>query len=277
VLSRDSGPAWEDEGFAAGDIVVIDGFANQENNGSFEIDILAGPDMILKTVVDMVTEASAPVSVKSHKGDLTLGSQRFSLTAVRQFTDIQNADDFVFHGVEMNTFDLTVSANAIITATFGVIGKNQSFIPDYVSGGTVIPATDSSVMDSFTGSISEGGTQIGVVTEVTLNIDNGMEVRPVIGSDSTLRPGQKRFNCTGQMTVYFEDVALLQKFLTETDTSLEFSIRGKDGRSYAFSIPRISFSGGQPDVPDEGDVMLTMPFQALLDKTAGTNLTITRA
>jgi len=266
-------------GFAVGDEISMTGWTNAENNVvAATIAEFTTPQLMVLESVALVDEtATADIVITSTAATLKLGEKRISHTVVRQFTDIQASDDFVFHGVEMNTFDLTVSANAIVTASFGAIGKNQSFIPDYVDGGTVIPATASSVMDAFTGQLSEGGQPIATVTEITLNIDNGMEVRPVIGSDSTLRPGQARFNATGQITAYFEDVSLLKKFLDETDTSLLFEIRGRDGRSYTFDLPRISFSGGQPDVPDEGDVMLTMPFQALLETTKGTNLTIIRA
>jgi len=272
---------WSALGFEVGHSVNMIGWLNEGNNVT-GAKILAFPtaDTMQLDGAAFTDESSLvaePILVETFDAVLSLGDVRISHTVVRQFTDLQATDDFVFHGVEMSTFDLTVAANAIVTASFGAIGKNQSFLPDYVDDGTVTPASGSSVMDAFSGKLSEGGTPIATVTEITLNIDNGMEVRPVIGSDSTLRPGQARFNCTGQITAYFEDVSLLKKFLDETDTSLSFEIRGRDGRSYTFALPRISFSGGQPDVPDEGDVMLTMPFQALLDKTAATNLTITRA
>ena len=78
------------------------------------------------------------------------------------------------------------------------------------------------------------------------------------------------------MTAYFENTTLLNKFINETESSLDFTI-GDGTNTLRFKCPRIKYTGGQPDVGGEGPVTLTMPFQALLDSTTSTNLRIIRS
>ncbi len=78
------------------------------------------------------------------------------------------------------------------------------------------------------------------------------------------------------MTAYFENSRLLDKFITETASSLTFQVQDPSANSYTFTLPNIKYTGGQPDVSGEGPITLAMPFQALYDATAQTNLKIER-
>lgn len=130
--------------------------------------------------------------------------------------------------------------------------------------------------DGFTGSIKEGGATIGVVTELELTLDNGMESSFVLMSDEAAEIPSGRSNLTGQIVVHVEDLALQQKFVGETPTSLEFTLTGPNGNSLKFELPSVKYTSGEAPVDGEGPIMLTMPFQALRDDTEETNLKITR-
>ena len=210
---------------------------------------------------------------------LKAGIERRSFTIERFFGDIQPAQKpyHRFRGVEFNTLQLQVSANAMVQATFGTLGAGQETSNAIVAGATYNPPTTFAPMDSFTGSLTESGTEIAVVTEIQLNVDNGGATRFVVGSKNSLQPSQGRSNITGTVTAYFQDSVLLDKFINESDSSLTFTLPDNAGNSLTFEIPRLKYTGGQPDVTGESDIMLTMPFQALLDTVKGSNILITRA
>jgi hypothetical protein len=209
---------------------------------------------------------------------LKAGTTRRSFTVERYFGDIQSGDKpyHRFTGVEFNTLQLQINANAMITGTVGVVGKDMTTATAIIAGATYNPATTTSPLDSFTGTLNEDGTPIAVITEIQLNLDNGLDPRFVVGSKTTLRPSVGRSNVSGQVTAYFENSLLLDKFINETESDIEFTLPDGAGNLYTFKLPRIKYNGGQPDVQGEGPITLSMPFQALLDSSTGTNIIIER-
>lgn len=209
---------------------------------------------------------------------LKAGVLRRSFTVERFFGDILTADRpyHRFTGVEFNTLGLAINANAMITGTMGVIGKGFATDTAIISGATYGAPTTTSPLDSFTGVLEEAGVPIAVITEIQLNVENGLEARFVVGSKDTIRPSIGRSNVSGTITAYFEDSLLLDKFVNETESSIKLELPDAQGNKYTITLPRIKYNGGQPDVEGEGPITLSMPFQALLDSTTATNIIIDR-
>lgn len=205
------------------------------------------------------------------------GVTRRSFTAMREFADLATGDKFfLYTGVEVNTLALTIAANAMITGTFSCMGRGMTTAASQPTGAVINPPTTTTPLDSFTGTITEGGTTIATVTELTLNLTNGLESRFVVGSKDSISPSVARSNLTGNVTAYFENSALVKKFINEESSSLAFTLPDADGNELEFTIPRLKYTGGQPDVSGEGPITLALPFQATLDPVTGTNLEIVR-
>lgn len=209
---------------------------------------------------------------------LKAGTTRRSFTLERFFGDILSADKpyHRFTGVEFNTLQLQINANAMVTGTIGVVGKDMATATAIVAGATYNAVSTTSPLDSFTGTLNEAGTPIAVITEIQLNLDNGLDPRFVVGSKTTLRPSIGRSNVSGTITAYFENSLLLDKFINETESSILFNLPDGAGNNLKFTLPRIKYNGGQPDVQGEGPITLSMPFQALLDSATSTNIIIER-
>lgn len=209
---------------------------------------------------------------------LKAGTTRRSFTIERFFGDIASLDKpyHRFTGVEFNTMQLAINANAMITGTFGVVGKDMITDTAIVAGATYGAPTTTSPLDSFTGTLEENGTLIAVITEIQLNLDNGLDPRFVVGSKTTIRPSIGRSNVSGNITAYFENSLLLDKFINETESNINFTLPDGAGNELRFTLPRIKYNGGQPDVQGDGPITLSLPFQALLDSVTGTNIIIER-
>jgi hypothetical protein len=279
----DSGLLFIINGFQVGDIVTVTGFTTPANNGTFKITVLTAGRMTVTKVddspADLVDEAAGDaVDITATTEVLKVGVARRSFTFMRHFSDIQSADKpfHLFKGVELNMLSLSVQPGAIITGTFGVLGREPALATTAPAGSTLELPTTSKVYDSFTGSLKENGATIGIVTEISLSLENGLEPRFVVFSDLTLEPSIGRSNCTGQITVYFENATMLEKFLNETASSLEFSLVDEDGNTLKFTLPNIKYTGGQPDVSNQGSITLAMPFQAIYDAGEATQLKVER-
>lgn len=205
---------------------------------------------------------------------LKAGVLRKSFTIERHFSDIGLYNRFT--GAEINTIAISVAPNTMTTCTFGVMAQGMNVDETIITGATYEDPTTVSPFDSFTCTLLEGGVGLGVVTALDVTLDNGEENTFVLCSDETLRPSIGRSNVTGSMTVYFENKVLLEKFINETESSINLTIEDPAGNEYEILLPRIKYNSGQPDVTAEGPITLTMDFQALLDDTTDTNIQITR-
>lgn len=194
-----------------------------------------------------------------------------SFSVERRFADI--AQYLVYTGVMVNTLDLTIPASGIITGSMDMVGKNLS-----VSGtslGTPTDVATNAPLSADTGTLTEGGGAIAIVTELTLNLQNGISPNFVIGSNVSQQLTYGRSNLTGTMTAFFEDASLLNKFINETESSLQIDLT--DGtNSYEILIPRLKYTGGEIPLDGEGSIQMSLPFQALYDSVTGTNFQITR-
>lgn len=244
--------------------------------GDINVELSYGSfDKLLEAVLGGTWEVDTP-AVGTDR--LKAGTTRRSFTIERFFGDILTVDKpyHRFTGVEFNTLSLAINANAMVTGAFGVLGQNMATSTAIVTGATYNPATTTSPLDSFTGTLQEAGVPIAVITEIQLNVENGLEARYVVGSKQSIRPSIGRSNVSGQVTAYFENSTLLDKFINETESSIVFELPDGAGNLYTVTLPRIKYTGGQPDVDGEGPITLSMPFQALLDATTGTNIIIDR-
>lgn len=205
---------------------------------------------------------------------LKAGTTRRSFTIERHHQDIGKY--LRSTGCSVNTMSLSVSPNSMITGSFGVIGKDFTAIGSAVSGASYTAETTSRPFDSFTGNIKEGGSNIAVITGLELSVDNGMEALYVVGQDTTLEPSIGKSTVTGSVTAYFENITLLNKFVNETDTSLEFTLTADNGKDYTFLMPKVKYNSGNPEVSGPGAVTISLDFIALYDSTAQTQLKITR-
>ncbi|WP_444941250.1 phage tail tube protein [Microbulbifer sp. ZKSA004] len=207
---------------------------------------------------------------------LTTGKTRRSFTIERRFGDITDKAYHRYRGCEINALNLSIAPRARVTGSLTVLSKDLTLGVSSLPGSTYTAATTSEVFKSFRGVVQEGSTDLAVATEITFSLNNNLEPRWVIGSETTDEPGVGRSNVSGQMSVYFKNSTLLEKFLNQEASSLKFSLVDAAGNTYVFTLPRIKYTGGKVDVSGEGAIILPLPFQATYDPTEGTNLTIER-
>jgi len=99
----------------------------------------------------------------------------------------------------------------------------------------------------------------------------------VIGDDSAPSLEYGRAEVEGTLTAYFEDAALINRFLNETETEIEVSVDDPTGaNAYTFLFPKVKINSADVGVDGPTSRMISMSFVALYDSTEASNLVITR-
>ena len=264
--------------YTVGDTLTIAGFTTAGNNGAAVVVSSTVSKLVVSglTLTDEVAGDAVTIT-QTNLDVLKAGVVRRSFSMLRNFGDIETADKpyHLFTGVELAKLDLKVTPGAIVELGLGLVGKGMSTATTAPAGATYPAADTHSPMDSFSGAVLVDAVENGVVTELTTTLENGIEARFVVGSAETIRPSIGRSNMTGQLSVYFEDSDMIDRFLDETETAISY-VLGDGTQGYRITYPRVKFTGGQPDVKGAGPITLAMPFQALYSTSAGTQIIVKR-
>lgn len=207
---------------------------------------------------------------------LKAGTTRRSFTLERKFADLATPEFHRYTGCEFNTVAMSIAPNALVTTTLGVIGKDIALATSEISSSTYSADVGNSPFDSFTGSITEGGSSIATVTSLEFTVENGLESLFSVGADTTNRPSIGKSRVTGTLTTYFDSKALYEKFLNETSSEIVCTLTDTAGNDLQIDIPNVKYNSGQPDVSGEGAVTVSMDFVALYSSSDASQLVFTR-
>jgi len=246
--------------YATGDCITVSGSVS--NNGSYVVS--AALPYTLTILASLATEASVSATV-SHNIAVSNGTADMSFTIERAHGDITQYQQF--SGCLINSLSLSMRPNGIVTGVFGVIGKSITVTSTPLDASPTA-SQSGSPYDTFSGSLREGGNLIATITGIDLELDNAGEATFVIGSQVAQNVVLGRCNITGTVEAYFQNITLLNKFINETETSIEVDIGGTSNY-YKLFLPRVKYGGGDTSVDGEGPITLSMPFQALYSSTYG--------
>ncbi len=188
----------------------------------------------------------------------------------------------LFTGMSVSSLAVSIRPNQMVTGTFSMVGKNMA-----ISGTSVDPAktvsSGNAPFDAYSGALSIGNagstlTAAAIVTGIDFTINNALAPTFVVGSSTTPQLQYGMATVEGTITAYFEDAALINRFLDETQTALQVIVDDPTGLSdYTWLFPRVKINGADVPVDNPTSRIITMPFVALYDATEGTNLKLTRS
>jgi hypothetical protein len=99
----------------------------------------------------------------------------------------------------------------------------------------------------------------------------------VIGSDSAPQLEVGRAEVEGTISAYFEDAALINRFLNETETELEVTVGDGQSNTMKFAFPRAKINSADVGVDGPTSRVISMSFVALYNTADASNLVITRS
>lgn len=206
------------------------------------------------------------------------GTTYRSFTGERHFADLTDKPYFRHTGVEVSKMSLKCTKDALIETTFDFNAQDENDFAAQITGATYgsIP-TSVGPFDSFTGVITVGGTTQTVVQNFTLEIDNSLEEKRVVGSRLALEPAKLFSRVSGTLQVYFDNATLFDLYKPGSFSSLSLTLNDPAGNALLFTVPKMLFTGeAHRDVSGPGTVSMSLKYTAILDPVTGTNISITR-
>jgi hypothetical protein len=188
----------------------------------------------------------------------------------------------LFTGMSVSSLAVSIRPNQMVTGTFSMIGKNMSISNTSVDA-TKTASSGNAPFDAYSGAlkIADAGGVLAtaaIVTGIDFSINNALAPTFVVGSSTTPQLEYGMATVEGTITAYFEDAALINRFLNETETALEVSVDDPTGSSdYTWLFPRVKINGADVPVDNPTSRIITLPFVALYDTTEATNIKLTRS
>jgi hypothetical protein len=246
----------------------VDRHGNKSVGGDIVVDLRDGDyDTILESVM-LSTWAADTLEVGITPKYFSIEEYAADIDQARLFT-----------GCSLNSMAVSLAPNQMVTTTFGVIGKDMTIGQ---TQKTQTAATGAVPFDSYSGALSIGDvgspSSSTIVTALDFTLTNGYNPTFVIGSDTAPCLEYGRSVVEGTFTAYFEDAALINRFLNETNSALSVAVDDPTGtNSYTFLFPYIKINSATTGVsgPD-GSRTVECSFVALYDSAEATIFRITR-
>ena len=245
----------------------VDRHGNRQTGGDIVADLRAGDyDAFLESA--MLSAFSTDV--------LKVGTTPKYFSIEDYAADIDQAR--LFTGCTVSTLGLSIAPNQMVTTTFGMVGKDMTIS---ATEKTQDAASGNAPFDAYSGDLAIGNvgasSSVAIVTGIDFTLNNSFAPTFVVGDDSAPCLEVGRAEIEGTITAYFEDAALINRFINETETELEVSVDDPTGtNAYTFLFPRVKINSADVGVDGPNSRVINMSFVALYDGTEGSNLVISR-
>lgn len=179
-------------------------------------------------------------------------------------------------------YRITIPAEGIATFECMFMGRNRTTRSGASAPYFTSPtdANSQEVCNALNGSLTVGGTAVGVVTAADISVSLNAEAPNVVGQKFPPDILLGLANVTGNMTFLLDDAdTATAAFEAETEVAVVLALTNADsgGNTITITLPRIKLIGGDENVQGEGSQLIQCPFQALEATTGGTLSTISVA
>jgi hypothetical protein len=239
----------------------VDRHGNRSVSGSIEVDLRRGDyDLLLESAFFNTFDTNDHLTIGTTPRFISLEDGALDIAQYRRFS-----------GCLVNSATFSIAPNQMVTTTFDIVGKGLT------QSGTSADSTPTGVsvyepFDSYNGVLLEGGVgtndDLCIVSALEFSITNEVTPAHVIlcetNQDTAAQMQYGMATVEGTMTVYYEDAALINKFLNETETSLSITVDDPTGANgYTFFMPRVKYNGANVPLANMQSRMIEIPFVAL--------------
>lgn len=254
TITRAAGDFTSD-GFVVGDMVVLSGFSNAENNTVVYLTAVAALSLTYAGPSDMVDETGDADEIVTRPDYVDWGSTDTYFTLAKDFLDLTDKS-ITYPGERVGAIELDFRYGAIATCNFTMAGI------DYDVPST--PLTDSHTVDAVAteealnatsdlGTVIVDGAPAGYCIEgLNLKLDNNIVPVECLGSLSPKDQAATGLTLNATMDVFLEDgnFDFHSKKLTQTPVNVSYFVRDENGAGYAVHVPALQFSF--PDAGSQG-------------------------
>jgi hypothetical protein len=217
--------------------------AGSANDGKlFRVSTSAAPTTTVITL-DASTPAAVMTAIASsvQTSRLTHGNTNSYFSIEHQQTDISQY--FLYKGMEVNSFDLSIDSKSLINGSFDFIGLNVVRAAATGLPGTNTASRTYDVMNASTGvgQIWVGTTPLTTTKLRSIKLKATSNLRPQdgIGTLGPIGIGTGDFDFTGSFSAYLSDGTLYDAWRNDTYLQLIISFQDAAGNGYVVTLPRV--------------------------------------
>lgn len=219
----------------------------------------------------------AAVTVSSSR--LGNGTTQRSATIERFFSDITQ---YATHkGKTVDNFSLDVSTGGLVTGSFDFMGKDMAIQATSQLHATVtsslangILSATNSVVNVLENGAALSGTFVQSLKMSYANVLRGQKAIGVLGNAGI---GSGSIGVKLNLSMYFADATIYNKFLNNTATSFSWRFQDTAGNGYVFTLPYAKYSAGKVNAGAiNQDISADFEITGLLDTVTGKMLLIDR-
>lgn len=242
-----------------------------------------------RTATAITVAAATPIPGTGSRPSVagcTISTSRLANGAtMRAFTIEKAMEDvnqfFAYRGMNASKLSMSFQSGSIVTGSLDFMGKDS-----LRSGSTTLPGTpvQSATYDvvnavSGVGNILENGSPLAgtFIKSLKFDLDNKLRGQDAIGvlGYAGIAPGT--LAVSGEMEVYLADGSMYDKFINNTASSVIWTMKDNAGNGYAITMPKVKYADAKVQAGGlDQDVMLSMPFTALMDATTGKTVLLDR-
>lgn len=191
---------------------------------------------------------------------VSVGQTDVAFTGEKGFTDI--VQYLPYTGLMVSKMTISIKPDAVIPVTFDFIAKNAGAATATPLDAAPTDYSTNKPFDSFTGSLTEGGTTTSIITGIDFTVDNQSQGSQVIFSDTIEDVVDGKAKVSGTVNCFFANATMLNKFVNETSSAIVVTLTDPDGNDLEIAFSSVKYMGGDPDVSGDGPIELAMPFEA---------------
>lgn len=261
-------------GLRIGNIIDVTNLSVAGNNARYRITAMTSTTFTAIKVsdgsvaADNTSDTECDIAVVGET--ITFGTTKRSFTFEHSYPTVDVARRF--DGCRIGGMSVRVPPNDKAMVSFDIQGQKGVVLDagsaPYFTSATDAPNTE--MLTGIEGGLRAGGVEQAIITSFDLQISHNLNSTPVIGTPYVPDIFYGRITVTGNISFYLQDKELIEAFVNEEEIDLVLVCEDAPGTGFiAFNMQRVKLGGATDSPSGDGGVIVSAPFQALL-QSAGT-------
>ena len=250
-----------------GQYIAVSGFTDPANNVYARVLTSSATKITLEgvTLVDEAAGATIDINGSMMRNGIELKSE----VVQKHIQDATTPHFLNFVGTRFNSLSLDFAVGEIITGTFDVMSKEVLSDTSQIAGATITPSTSTDVMSGAANLSNvriDGSASTAFFRTLSMSLNNNLRAQDAIANVQHVGLALGTLEVTGEVEMYFEDAAMLDRYINSTAFRMSFLATDSAGNGYLFSFPRIKLETGT--LPNQGrdtDIILTVGYRGIRD------------
>lgn len=256
--------------------ITIVTFAGGDNTQSGVFTLTGVTSDVLTVTPQPTTNANSGSLAVTVRGSM-LRNPGLSANIVPQSFSVETGYEdvnlwFKQDGIQISSFSLDVNASAVVTTTFELMGRATVAQSGTILGNSpyvLLQPTQTEILNATTdvGTIYKDGVALSTaVKQIKMDGKASLANQMAVGSKFPVGIRSGRFELSGSVTAYFEDLDLFNNFLNHDTVSLSFNFSDSAGNAYYWTVPAAKFTADPITAKGvDQDVLDEVTFEAFRD------------